>query len=471
VINPRRRASKRPRQVAGQRTNTYISPIRPQPLRPVSDELTPYGAKKFRTPTAYREYNGLRGKPMEAVVLDIDDTLQDWGASVSKRVLKWAEDHYRQGRVLLVFTAREHEWQFRQSFDWLVAHLPFPFIGPFCRGKTDPRYASEQKRELAQGFEDMGLYRIMGAADDNPIVNDMWKQWAIDHFDDPTEFDLLECARASYPDWRANLGSTKSQYETKHRPAGTSHYGYGNTWGSSPITSWGTDPVDKRYKRLDEFIEQPHPGDNIAEDARWHYYFAQRAKAGAYMGVDRSVDLEDVLDEDYGFNRAELEDIASARDRSLTPDDLADMSDEELREAAGVTFEEYVKVLYEGVDQKFGGRYSKAELDKMDTDEIEHLLTLDQDDADTYMAIFNPADPGERWSFDPVQNARIQYRMDLEDDVKASYPDMDVQVIYAKDVKDLEALRDAAVSGDRWAEVVAEIVEVELPPVGAEGVA
>jgi hypothetical protein len=188
------------------------------PVTPVAstDNTTPYGAKIFRTPLTHNEFAGPKGTPMYAGILDIDGTLMDW-SKPNQKVLDWMETVEKRypDMVWLVITARTHQHDYERSFDWLHEHVPSVFIGPFCRAKDDPRYASEFKRELAQGFEDMGLYKIVAAADDNEFVIAMWKHWAQTHFADPTQFDLLETSY-SYRAPVAYGGDYGLSYYTPH---------------------------------------------------------------------------------------------------------------------------------------------------------------------------------------------------------------------------------------------------------------
>lgn len=163
--------------------------------------LTPYGEKRFRP----GNYMGSRGLPQDAVILDIDGTILDWGSAANPKVIEFARRHHEKNHMIIVITARTQEWEYESSFNLLMNILPFPFVGPICRSDTDPRYASEFKREIAQGFEDMGLYRIVGAADDSQEVIRMWRWWAKTHFTDSKDFDLLESAYTSYADWRTTL--------------------------------------------------------------------------------------------------------------------------------------------------------------------------------------------------------------------------------------------------------------------------
>ena len=210
--------------------------------QPVSDEVTPYGAKKFRTPAMKNEFVGTRGSRLPAYVLDIDGTLQTWGSAADKDVMKWVKEIYEKDNhtVFLVITARDHgSFGFASSFNWLMHNFPYPFIGPFARPIDDPRYASEFKREMAQGFEDMGLYQIMGAADDNKFVIDMWKHWAEEHFENPEDFKLFEASYGSYDSWRSDL-----PYKG----------GYGS-YGSSSSGSYYNQHKDEHWETVNSTVQ------------------------------------------------------------------------------------------------------------------------------------------------------------------------------------------------------------------------
>lgn len=444
---------------------------------PVSDEVTVYGAKKFRTPYTKDEYTGTQGSPIPAYVFDIDGTLQGYGQGADKDTLAWAEKLYKADpkAVFLVVTARDHgSFGYESSFNWLMRHFPYPFIGPFARPKDDPRYASEFKRELVQGFEDMGLYQILGAADDNKFVIDMWKQWAIDHFEDPKDFNLLECSYGSYGSWRSDLPSKGSYtpvtytsgsnyhkdehwnqdlraYESdfrdgerwvighsdpdtkkwvpghwvvdltakaptttapdggKHRAAGTSAF----------PTKFGVDPVDKVWKRVDEFI-----GLDLSENPAWKAYFDKREATGAYVGEEVLTDEDqDELDEvieafeaGYTIWREDLKQIVRHDDSTsaipLTEEELNEMSDEELRELAGL----YIR---DGESEEFDG---------------EPLFTDEQ-----LGIVLNPIADQESLE---ERNARVQYRLDIEDEVYAIRQDLKANQIAEMDLKVLESYID-----------------------------
>ena len=244
--------------------------------------LTPYGAKRFRTPTHKNEFNGAQGSAMKAVILDIDGTLQTWGQGADPKVLDYCKKHYDQDHVLIVVTARTHDYDYERSFNWLMKNLPYPFIGPFHRACDDPRYASEFKREIAQGFEDMGLYQIVGAADDNTFVNDMWRHWAAEHFDSPEDFDLLECGYGDYSHWRSGLPAKGGTTVTKSVQA-------------------------------------------TATDEGWRSYLAQRYGETPERGDDEFDDL--VLDAD---ERVALEDKVLLAHPDMTLTEVEKLSDEKL---------------------------------------------------------------------------------------------------------------------------------------------
>lgn len=311
----------------------------------IDPNLTPYGAKRFRTPTHKNEFNGVQGSAMKAVILDIDGTLQTWGQGADQKVLDYCKKHYDQDHVLIVVTARTHDYDYERSFNWLMRNLPYPFIGPFHRACDDPRYASEFKREIAQGFEDMNLYQIVGAADDNTYVNDMWRHWADEHFDNPADFDLLECGYGDYSHWRSGLpakGSTKP---------------YVSSVAATPAKS------------------------ALDSDEGWRSYLAQRYSDTPERGDDEFDDL--VLDAD---ERVALEDKVLNANPELTLAEVEEWNDEK-------------------------------------------LMSHDPDNADEAQATDERAD-------------RIATRLDLEDEVFASYPDISLVEIQEMDVATLRDLYD-----------------------------
>lgn len=425
-------------------TTSTAKPSSQPKYRPVSDEVTVYGAKKFRTPYSKDEFTGTQGSPIPAYVFDIDGTLQGWGQGADAKVLEWAKKKYEADptAVFLVITARDHgSFGYESSFNWLMRNFPYPFIGPFARPKDDPRYASEFKRELAQGFEDMGLYQILGAADDNDYVIAMWKQWAKDHFEDPKDFDLLECSYGTYSSWRSGLPTKGKSYSTtsygsssyldmhkdEHWDQAASKY-VPNTRildGKEQIWVKGySDPVTKKWINghwIDNGSAAERKQDaekgSITEDPRWKAYFDKREAKGAYTGVDRTADeeaeeqavadelYEEVLDEitklDYTPDRNDLEFIVAHDHPDITPDELEAMSVYELMEKSGF--------------------WNDEELDDYLTDAI-----------------------GQHRHDFATQGDKVEYRMRVEEDVWANYEDMTMEQIQNMDLVVLERLREIA---------------------------
>ena len=54
-------------------------------FKPISEEIMPYGGKRFRTPIRKDEFFGTQGSPIPAYIFDIDGTLQGWGRARSRR--------------------------------------------------------------------------------------------------------------------------------------------------------------------------------------------------------------------------------------------------------------------------------------------------------------------------------------------------------------------------------------------------
>ena len=214
----------------------------------MAKKKTSYGVDRYRTPFYKGEFRYPQGSKQKAVILDIDGCIIDWGDQANQKVREYAKKHYELGHVLIVMTARDHEYMYTSSFNLLMHVLPYPFIGPFCRPKDDPRYASEFKRETAEHLS--YIFDIVGAADDNKQVIQMWKWWATEY--GPKDFDLLETEYTSYPTWRESLpnkGASATHYATKpgswasaypkHRAAGSRAYETNSAPWPLYTTGWG----------------------------------------------------------------------------------------------------------------------------------------------------------------------------------------------------------------------------------------
>lgn len=383
-----------------------LPPARPA-LKPVSDEVTPYGARKFRTPISTKEFTGTKGSPQEAIVLDIDETLQTFGQAANKLVLDFCECHHKRNPsiVFLVVTARTHEHEYRRSFNWLMNAFPYIFIGPFCRAKDDPRYASEFKRELAQGFEDMGLYRIVGAADDNAQVNDMWKHWKKTRYAD---FDLLECdPYAGYDAWRASLPA-KSPYTYP-----TSYYGSG-------------------FEYLPAATKTAAPADEAQSDFEASYSELPTREA--------------------------LEDIAGHANPTWTPAQIEAMTDADLREAAGITNGQYRDMLYDEIAAFFKGHYWDDTLDTMDIAEIEPLMDMTYEQIE---AKLEARETDQLSGMSAEERQRRNERMDLEDLARQYDDTLSLRQAEQMDSKDLMAIIAKATEDSKQINA-GEVIDVEV---------
>jgi hypothetical protein len=448
-------------------------------FKPLSDEQTAYGAKKYRTPTSAKQFSGIQGSAQEAIVLDIDGTLQTFGAGLDKTVEAYCEKHYKRNPdiAFLIVTARDHEYMFETSFNWCMRHFPYAFIGPFCRAIDDPRLASEFKRELSQGFEDMGLYRIVGAADDNEYVNAMWKHWAQTHFAKAEDFDLLEMSTyPSYIGWRSELpgkGGGWGSYTSS-----SSNYGKPSTVGLTGGTwvNGYTDPVSGRHvsghwsDAADEAQAKHRPagersfadgtdlviGKDLSTDAAWGAYLQKRygrpskAAAGAWPKpglnvVSESPNGTDVLDgviDELGVSqalyRADLEDMVAYDHPDWTPETIGAMTNADLREECGITNGDYRVMLYDEIAKVFGSHLCDNELEDFSVDEVEAMLDMTRAEIEFVLDERHEHNYRIESSWPEVEEERRRNtRMDLEDLVVAKRHDLTLPQAEELDTKDL----------------------------------
>lgn len=478
-------------------TQAWVPSTLPK-FKPVSDEITPYGATKFRTPWKTNEYVGTQGSPILAGVLDIDGTMQTFGHGLDQTLLKWCDALQKANpdMVWLVITARDHEFMYETSFNWIMRAFPYPFIGPFCRADNDPRYASEFKRELAQGFEDMGLYRIIAAADDNKFVNDMWKHWATTHFTDPTQFDLLEChSRADYLGWRGGLPSkytsASSGYGTPARgssPAGGArpgqHWVSAGWSGKQWVTGhWEKDtPVTATHRPAGQsrYPDGQFGTKDLTETAGWAKYLDARygPKPNKADSWPRGVNLvstsalpavrdafEAVIEElgtGVTLARADLEDIVGHAHPHWTPVFIADMSMASLRKEAGLSDSDYRDTLYAQIGAMFGTRICDPELDTLTLDEVEAMLDMTRSEIEDYLdRVAFPSVEERPVGMSDEEFAHRKARIDLEDRVMNLRPTLALPTVEAMGTNELEAIvievtRDgAALNADE-----AQVIEV-----------
>lgn len=207
----------------------------------MAKKKTPYGLDAYRKPIYKGEFRYPQGSRQEAVILDIDGCIIDWGDTANLELRAWAKKHYDLGRALLVITARDR-WQFADSFNTLNRVLPYPWTILITRAADDPCYAPEYKRFKAEWLSEQ--YDIVGAADDSKFVNTMWDWWAQEYFENPDDFDILRTRYSDKVDWRKSLPAkehpvrpltspVKSYWGNtmvggaKHRAAGTRDFDYG----------------------------------------------------------------------------------------------------------------------------------------------------------------------------------------------------------------------------------------------------
>lgn len=198
--------------------------------RYMGKKQTPYGLDAYRKPYFKGEFRYPQGSKQEAVIIDIDGCVIDWGDAANMKLRAWAQKHYDAGRALIVMTARD-QGMFTSSFNTLLRVFPFPFIGPFCRRVDDPRYAPEFKRETTEWLSQQ--YDIVGAADDSKYVNTMWEWWAEEYFEDPADFDHFKTEYTAYPKWRKDL--PPKPYPKSKFSAVTPVTNYSSHWGSTMV--------------------------------------------------------------------------------------------------------------------------------------------------------------------------------------------------------------------------------------------
>lgn len=127
----------------------------------------------FQAPQSRFGPNGKPGTRPQAVIIDMDGTLENWDGKPNPPGLEYALKHHSEGRVLVILTARDHEYSYRHTHDWLVRHLDVPFVGPICRPADDGRYACDFKRAVHDQLS--SVYEIVSAIDDDHYVLDMWR--------------------------------------------------------------------------------------------------------------------------------------------------------------------------------------------------------------------------------------------------------------------------------------------------------
>lgn len=168
----------------------------------MAKKKTPYGLDAYRKPIYKGEFRYPQGSKQEAVLIDIDGCILDWGDVANLELRAWAKKHYDAGRALIIITARER-WDLTRSFNTMMRAFPYPWTMLITRAPDDPCYACEYKRLKAEWLSEQ--YEIVGAADDDPYVNTMYEWWAQEYFENPADFDHLKTSYSTRVDWRKEL--------------------------------------------------------------------------------------------------------------------------------------------------------------------------------------------------------------------------------------------------------------------------
>lgn len=193
--------------------------------------------------------DGTPGTKPQAVILDMDGTLENWDGHPNPVAMEYAERHHSEGRVLVIVTARDHDWSYQRTHDWLRKHLHLPFVGPICRPNDDERYACDFKKAIYDQLS--AVYDIVSAIDDDHYVLGMWNS-----------IEGLEVVATGY-DYQIAKGQRRTGVYTG--------------WDRDDAEqSWRTLP-DRWNDRWDTYEPADHDDDEY-EWVQWYESEVQRAK-------------------------------------------------------------------------------------------------------------------------------------------------------------------------------------------------
>ena len=175
-------------------------------------------------PPAYRSRfrpNGTPGTKPQAVILDMDGTLENWDGKPNPPGVEYVNHHHSQDRVIIVITARDHEWSYQRTHKWLKDHLAVPFVGPICRPSDDERYACDFKKDVYERLSH--VYDIVGAIDDDNYVLGMWRSIP--------DLEVVETGYTYEPAGKTlSSALERSVFSDNYHPAGDSWRSYEDDW-------------------------------------------------------------------------------------------------------------------------------------------------------------------------------------------------------------------------------------------------
>jgi hydroxymethylpyrimidine pyrophosphatase-like HAD family hydrolase len=154
-----------------------------------------------------------KGTRPEAVIVDMDGTLENWDGRPHSEGLSYVQHQHAQGRVIIIVTARDHETCYQRTHAWLTRNLTIPFVGPFCRSRDDQRYASAFKEDVFRRLSH--LYKIVSAIDDNKHVLNMWRSVGIEAVE--TAYDYSNHPHVRDPQPQPTAGRARRRRRGRER--------------------------------------------------------------------------------------------------------------------------------------------------------------------------------------------------------------------------------------------------------------
>lgn len=149
-----------------------------------------------------------KGTKPTAVLVDMDGTIDDAG-SPNAFGMAYVRKMHNAGHLIVIGTARTHEYEYERSHKWLVRELShkysIPFVGPFCRAKDDRRFACHFKAGLIDTLSN--VYDFVGAIDDD--------KWCLAEL---RRLKTLEVVEAKPAPFQEQLWRRSSRYSKPRKP-------------------------------------------------------------------------------------------------------------------------------------------------------------------------------------------------------------------------------------------------------------